>query len=88
MYDSEYVMICTTSITSISNILNKLWIPSDLNSYYNKTIYDYREESINNIFITYVEPLLDNINHPALVEERKVNIDAEAYENNLMLSLI
>ena len=37
---SDYVMIITTAITSTSNTLNKLWIPSDLYSYYIKTIYN------------------------------------------------
>ena len=32
---------------------------------------------------TYVEPLLDDINHTALVKERKINLDAVAYEKIL-----
>ena len=37
---------------------------------------------IINIFSEYVEPLLKDINHPALLQEWKLNIDAAAYENN------
>ena len=81
--DSDYVIICTKGITSISNTLKKLWILSDLYSSYIQTIYKYKEESINNIFITYVEPLLDDINHPELVEEWKINIYAVAYDKQL-----
>ena len=40
MYDSDYVMTCTTAIPSISNTIKKLWIQSDLHSYYIKTIYN------------------------------------------------
>ena len=68
MHDSDYVMTCTTAIPSISNTLKKLWIQSDLNSYYIQTIYKYIGEIINNIFNKYVEPLLDDINNPALVQ--------------------
>ena len=79
MHDSDYVLIFTTGIPYISNTLNKLWIPSDFHSSYMQTIYNDKQESINNIFVTYVEPLLDNINHPALVEEWKLNLDNAAY---------
>ena len=77
-------MICNTEVPSISNILNKLWIPSDLHSSYIKTIQKYREEITNNIFITYVEPFLDNINHPELGKEYKRNIYAAAYVKQLI----
>ena len=65
MHDSDYVMICTTSITSISNTFNNLWIPLDLNTSYIQTMHNDKEKIINNVFITYVESLLENNNHPA-----------------------
>ena len=47
-----------------------------------------KEEIINNIFSSCVEPLLKYINHPALLHEWKVNIDAVAYKKKLMLTSI
>ena len=82
MHDSDYVMTCTTAIPSISNTLNKLLLNYDLHSSYNQTKNIGEEEIINNIFSTYVEPLLNYINHTKLVQEWKINIDAPAYENN------
>ena len=35
---------------------------------------------IINIFSAYVVPLLKDINHPALLQEWKLNLDAESYE--------
>ena len=35
---------------------------------------------INNIFSSYVEPLLKGINHPALLQECNLNLDAAAYK--------
>ena len=35
---------------------------------------------IINIFSAYVVPLLKDINHPALLQEWKLNLDAAAYE--------
>ena len=39
MHDSEYGMTCTTTIPSISNTLNKLWLQYYLHSTYNQTKY-------------------------------------------------
>ena len=83
MNDSYYVMTCNTTIPSISNTLKKLLLQYDLNSLYNQTKYIGEEEIIHNIFSTYVEPLLNYINHPALVQEWKLSLDAPAYNTNL-----
>ena len=85
MHDSDNVMNCTTVIPSISNTLNNLLLQSDFHSSYIQTIYNGKEEVTNNIFSKYVEPLLNDINHPALVQEWKLNIDAAVYENKMML---
>ena len=38
---------------------------------------------IINIFSAYVELLLKDINHPALLQEWKLNLDAAEYQNNI-----
>ena len=88
MHDSENIMTYTTSITSISNTLKKLLLQYNFHSSYNQTRYIGKEEIIHNIFSTYVEPLLNYINHTALVQEWKLNPDAPEYEKTLMLTLI
>ena len=35
---------------------------------------------MNNIFSSYVEPLLEDIKHPEFLQKKKLNIDAVAYE--------
>ena len=75
-------MTCTTAITYISNTLKKLLLQYNLHSSYNQTKYIGEEEIIHNIFSTYVEPLLNYINNPALVQEWKLNLDAPAHEKN------
>ena len=40
------------------------------------------------IFSSYVEPLLKYINNHVLFQEYKLNIDAAAYEKNLMLTCL
>ena len=51
-----------------------------LHSSYIQNEYNDKEEIINKTFITCVETLLDRINHPVLLQECKLNIDATAYE--------
>ena len=75
-------MTFTTEIPSISSTLKKLLLQYNFHSSYNQKIHIGEEEIIHNIFSTYVEPLLNCINHPALVQEWKLNIDAPEYENN------
>ena len=82
MHDPEYIMTYATAITSISNTLKNLLLHYNLYSSYNQTKYIGEDEIIHNIFSTYVEPLLNYINHPALVQEWKLNLDAPAYEKN------
>ena len=79
MHDSDYVINCTTAINSISNKLKKLLLQYDFYTSYNQTKYIGKDEIIHNIFSTYVEPLLNYINHPALEQEWKLNIDAPVY---------
>ena len=68
MHDSDYVMTCTNTIISISNTLKKLSLQSDLHSSYIQTKYNGKEEILNNILSTYIELLLNDINHPAMVK--------------------
>ena len=69
MHDSDYVMTCTNVIPSISNTVKKLFQQYDLYSSYNQTKYSGKDETIHNIFSTYIEHLLDYTNIPALVQE-------------------
>ena len=80
--DSDYVITCTNVIPSIPNTITKLLLQYNLYSSYNQNIYIGEDEIINKIFSTYVEPLLNYINHPELVQEWKLNLDAPGYEKN------
>ena len=82
MYDSDYVMTCTTAIPSMSNTLNKLLLQYNFHASYNQTKYIGEEEIIHNVFSTYAGPLLNYINHAAFVQEWKLNLDAPPYEKN------
>ena len=67
-HDSDYIMTFNTTINFISNTLNNLLSHSSLHYSYIQTKYNDKEENINNIFSTYFEPLLNDINNPALLQ--------------------
>ena len=50
---------------------------------YIQTKYNGKEEIINKIFSTYIEPLLNYISHPTLVQEWKIDINDPAYEKSI-----
>ena len=76
-------MTCINKSSSTSNTLKEFLLYKSLHYSYIQTKYNDKEEIMNNTFIVYVEPLLDDINNPALIQERKVNIDAALYENKI-----
>ena len=53
------------------------------NSYYIRKEFNDQKEIIINIFSAYVVSLLKYINHPELIQEWKLNIDAEVYKRNI-----
>ena len=67
--NSDKVMTCTTTIPSTSNTLKNLAVNEGFHSSYIQTELNDKKEMILNIFSAYVEPLLKDINHPALLQE-------------------
>ena len=78
--NSDYIITCINTIPSRSNTLKKLLLNKILHYSYIKIEFNEKEEIINTIFSSYVEPLLKDINHPALLQECKLNPSDAAYE--------
>ena len=76
-------MTCMNTITSTSGTLKKLLLNKNLHYSYIKKEFNEKEEIINNIFSSYDEPLLKYINHPALLQEWKLNLYAVAFEKKI-----
>ena len=82
--DNSYkVMRCINTIPSTSNTLKNLVVNKSLHCSYIPTEFNDKKEMIINIFSAYVVPLLKYINHPALLQEWKINPEDAAYENNI-----
>ena len=41
---------------------------------------------MDRLFSTYITPQIKEIYHPAIIQERKLNIDAAEYEKNMVLT--
>ena len=76
-------MICYTTIPSTSNTLKNLLVNASSHSSYTPNEFNVRNEEIINIFSASVEPLITEINHTALLQEWRLNIDAAEYERNI-----
>ena len=50
---------------------------------YKQDFYNAKEKEINDLFLKYLVPVMEDIEHPKLIKEWIQNIDAAAYENNL-----
>ena len=79
-------MTCMNTAPSKSNTLKNLVVNSFFHySYIQREVND-KKKMIINIFSSYVVPLLKDSNHPALIKEWKINIDAAAYKKIWMLT--
>ena len=59
---------------------------SDFHSGYIHNSYCDKQDSIDDLFCHYIKSILKDIDHPALIQERKKNLDAAAYEKSKLRS--
>ena len=85
--NSDKVMTCTNRIPSTSNTQNNLAVNKSFHYSYIRKEFNDKKDIIINIFSAYVEPLLKYINHPELLQEWKLNLDAAEYERNIYANL-
>ena len=53
---------------------------STFNLIYKQDVYNDKQKEIYDLFIEYLVTVMDDIDHTALIEEWKQNINAAAYE--------
>ena len=78
--NSDLVMLCKTTIISTSNTLKNLFISSYYHESYSTEKINTEKESMSRLFSTYVTPQINEIYHPAIIQEWRLNIDAAEYE--------
>ena len=76
-------MTCINTIPSTQNTLKNLAENKSFHYSYIQREFNDKNKMIINIFSAYDVPLLKDINHPSLLQEWKLNLDAVAYERNI-----
>ena len=67
--ETDIVMKKNTAIYSVAKTVKKLHIQSDLHLIYKQEFYKDKQKEIYELFIGYLVPVMDDIYHPALIEE-------------------
>ena len=80
--DTDFSMKKNKAISSIENTIKKIHIQKNMHSIYKQDYYKDKQEKIYDLFIEYIVPVMDNHDHPALIEKWKKHIDADDYETN------
>ena len=65
--DTDFVM-AKKAISSIANIIKKLHIQKNMHLIYKKYYYEDKQEEINDLFIEYLVPITENLDHLELIE--------------------
>ena len=76
--DTDYVMVNNIAISAVTNTIKQLHIQKNKDIIHKQEFYNTKE-----IFLGYLVPVMDDLDHPAFIEEWKKNLDVAAYEKNL-----
>ena len=79
---TDYVMI-KMAIPALANTIKQLHIQKNMHMTYKQDFYTTKEKEIYYLFLEYLVTIVEDIEHPALIEEWIQNIDAASYEINL-----
>ena len=79
---TDFVMAKNTAISSVAKSL-KMHIQKNIHLIYKQEFYKDKQNEIYELFIEYLVPIMENIDHPELIKKWKQIIDAATYENNI-----
>ena len=71
--DKYYVIVKNKAIYAVEKITKQLNIQKYMHMIYKQYFYKNKEKEIDDLFLEYIGPIMDNLDHPALIEERKKN---------------
>ena len=80
---TDYVMVRNEAISAIANTRKKLNIQKNIHMTYKQDFNKTKEKEIDDFFLEYLVPVMEDVEYPALIEEWIQNLDAAAYEKYL-----
>ena len=66
--DTDFVMVKNKAISAEENIIKKSHIQKSMHFIYKQDFYKDEQKEIYELFIEYLVPIMENIDHPALIE--------------------
>ena len=79
LHTNYYIMKCKRSISYIANTFKKIHLSYDLCSEYASMIYNDNFFTFGYIFRKWIKNYVENIDHPVLIKEWKLNLDKLDY---------
>ena len=76
-------MVKNEAISALSNTIKQLHIHKNMHMAYKQDFYKTKETEIDDLFHGYLVPVMEDLEHPTLIEEWIHILDAAAYEKNL-----
>ena len=76
-------MVKNKVIYAVANTIKKLHIQKKMHIIYKQDLYKNKEKEMYDLFLEYLVSVTENLDHPALIEEWRQNIDATTYEKYL-----
>ena len=72
-------MVKNEAIPAVAGTIKLLQIHKNMYMTYKQDFYKNKYKEIDDLFLEYLAPVTEDIEHPALIEEQIQNIDAAAY---------
>ena len=73
-------MVKNKQISALANTIKKFHTQKDMHMIKKQDLYKNKEKEIYDLFLEYLVTVMENIDHPALIEEWKRNLDTAAYD--------
>ena len=87
MFNNDYIMICSSKITSVENTLKKIYLDGNILDEFASIYYDNNNDNFRLLFQKYTASDVEKWYHPSIFKEQKANMDNEAYEEKLHLGV-
>ena len=66
--DTDYVMVKNKAISALAKIIKQLHIQKNMHMTYKQDFYKDKQKEIDDLFLEYLVPAMEDIEHPALIE--------------------
>ena len=73
-------MVKDEAIYAVENTIKQFHIHKNIHMIYKQDLYKIKQKEIDDLFLEYLLPVIEDIKHPALVKKWIQIFDAAAYE--------